>query len=132
MEKVIQEIDVAIAQLSPDEKRKCLDSLKKVYQKETEEGEISEIKEYYQALYKQTSEKIGSLNSAVIELNTREAIQTGYLKEDDFDQNLDDKIHQDLLKLYFERQITYYNTDNARQMMHSEQKDLSNQMEKNI
>lgn len=57
-----------------------------------------------------------SLISAVIELNTRQAIKTGYLPGKDFSAN--DK----LLKLYFGKQITLTDTDEARRMIGNDQK----------
>lgn len=57
-----------------------------------------------------------SLISAVIELNTRQAIKTGYLLGKDFSAN--DK----LLKLYFGKQITLTDTDEARRMIGNDQK----------
>jgi len=73
------------------------------------------------------------LISAVIELNTRQALETGYLQKEDLYKDKDfNKIGKNFLQLYFDNQITYYDTDNARSMMHSKQKNRSSQMNRNI
>ena len=66
--------------------------------------------------------------SAVIELNTRQAIATGFLKEEDFaiehaDKKNMDSIETDLLKLYFEKGTTYSNMSSEKEGLRSKRKE---------
>lgn len=99
--------------MQDDEKIECLMSLKKVSEKEFKEGESKEIQVYYKTLLQQISEKIMNLNGKDSKLVN------------------DRKINQGLLQLYFNQQTTYYDTDNARQMMKSKTEEHLNQIEKN-
>ena len=64
--------------------------------------------------------------SAVIELNTRQAIATGFLKEEEFaiehaDKKNMDSIETDLLKLYFEKGTTYSDISSEKEALLSRQ-----------
>lgn len=122
-ERETDKIDV-MKKLITDEKKECLDSLKNISQKELSEAESDKIAEYYQHLFDQTSEK-----SAIIELNTRQAIETGYLREADFD------INKDFLQLYFDKHTTYdetaYAADTVKKLLRSEQKKHSDEIIQN-
>ena len=87
--------------MQDDEKIECLMSLKKVSEKEIKDGEDGKICAYYRKLLQYVSEKIMNL------------------KGKDSRLGIDRKINQDLLQLYYDQQTTYYDTDNARQMMNS-------------
>lgn len=99
--------------MQDDEKIECLMSLKKVSEKEIKDGEDGKICAYYRKLLQYVSEKIMNL------------------KGKDSRLGIDRKINQDLLQLYYDQQTTYYDTDNARQMMNSKTKEHLNQIEKN-
>ena len=99
--------------MQDDEKIECLMSLKKVSEKEIKDGEDGKICAYYRKLLQYVSEKIMNL------------------KGKDSRLGIDRKIDQDLLQLYYDQQTTYYDTDNARQMMNSKTKEHLNQIEKN-
>ena len=99
--------------MQDDEKIECLMSLKKVSEKEIKDGEDGKICAYYRKLLQYVSEKIMNL------------------KGKDSRLGIDRKINQDLLQLYYDQQTTYYDTDNARQMMNSKPREHLNQIEKN-
>ena len=99
--------------MQDDEKIECLMSLKKVSEKEIKDGEDGKICAYYRKLLQYVSEKIMNL------------------KGKDSRLGIDRKINQDLLQLYFDQQTTYYDIDNARQMMNSKPREHLNQIEKN-
>ena len=68
------------------------------------------------------------LISAVIELNTRQAIETGILHEEDFEEP---DINNDLLKLYFDSQTTFMDIDSAKPLLNPNQKEQLQQIERN-
>ena len=99
--------------MQDDEKIECLMSLQEVSEREIKDGEDGKICAYYRKLLQYVSEKIMNL------------------KGKDSRLGIDRKINQDLLQLYYDQQTTYYDTDNARQMMNSKTKEHLNQIEKN-
>ena len=103
--------------MQDDEKIECLMSLQEVsereFEKEFKEGENVKIQVYYKTLLQHVSEKTMNLNGKDSRLDN------------------DRKTNQDLLQLYFDQQTTYYDIDNARQMMNSKPREHLNQIEKN-
>lgn len=115
LETIIQETYLAIEQMSPIEKKDCLNSFKSVLFKE-----FTENKNYYEKLYKNISKKIENLNVQKQESSIYESIG---IKEFSTNDNL--------LKLYFGRQITYTDTDETRRMIVNEQRENSKKEERN-